>query len=89
MNVVLKGVVQIRGYANIDSFQLYKFELKGEGTSGKWTTIATYDAPVTDGLLGEWDTSSQPAGSYLFRLAVVRKDGNYRLSNEVPVTVVR
>ena len=87
MNAILKGVVQIRGSANIDDFQFYKFELKGEGTSDKWSTIVTYDAPVTDGLLGDWDTSILPTGSYWFRLVVVRKDGNYKLY-EVPVTVV-
>jgi len=87
VNAVLKGTVEIRGSANVDEFQFYKFEIKGEATSGEWRTIATNDTPVADGFLGIWDTSALPAGNYRFRLVVVKKDGNYPEPCEVPVTI--
>jgi hypothetical protein len=77
VNAVLKGVVEFRGSANIDNFQFYKLELKGEATSGEWKTIFTNETPVTDGALGAWDTSALPAGAYVFQLVVVDKTGNY------------
>jgi len=87
VNAVLKGAVEIRGSANIDNFDYYKFEIKGEATSGEWRTIATNDTPVADGSLGIWDTSALPAGAYTFRLVVVDKTGNYPEPCEVPVTI--
>jgi hypothetical protein len=87
VNAVLKGPVEIRGSANIPEFQFYKFELKGEATSGEWRTIFTEETPVTDGVLGVWDTSALPAGAYTFRLVVVDKTGNYPTPCEVDVTI--
>jgi hypothetical protein len=87
VNAVLKGAVEIRGSANIGEFQFYKFEIKGETTSGEWRTIATNDTPVTDGFLGVWDTSALPAGAYAFRLVVVDKTGNYPEPCEVNVII--
>lgn len=90
VNAVLKGPVEFRGSANIDNFQFYKLELKGEATSGEWRTIFTEETPVTDGVLGFWDTSALPAGDYAFRLVVVDKTGNYPVEPcEVNVTIER
>ena len=80
--------MEFRGSANIDDFQFYKLELKGEATSGEWQTIFTSETPVTDGALGVWDTSALPAGAYAFRLIVVDKTGNYPIAPcEVNVTI--
>jgi len=88
VNAVLKGAVEFRGSANIDDFQFYKLELKGEATSGEWQTIFTNETPVADGALGVWDTSALPAGAYAFRLVVVDKTGNYPVAPcEVQVTI--
>jgi hypothetical protein len=92
VNAVLKGPVEITGSANFDkdkdrNFQFYKFELKGEVTSWEWRTIATYEKPVADGVLGVWDTSPLPVGAYTFRLVVVDKTGNYPEPCEVQVTI--
>jgi len=88
VNAILKGAVEFRGSANIDDFQFYKLELKGEATSGEWQTIFTSETPVTDGALGVWDTSALPAGAYAFRLIVVDKTGNYPIAPcEVNVTI--
>lgn len=88
VNAILMGAVEFRGAANIDDFQFYKLELKGEITSGEWQTILTDETPVTDGVLGVWDTSVLPAGAYAFRLVVVDKTGNYPVDPcEVNVTI--
>jgi hypothetical protein len=87
VNAVLKGAVEITGSASIGEFQFYKFEIKGEATSGEWRTIATNDTPVTEGFLGVWDTSALPAGAYAFRLVVVDKTGNYPEPCEVNVII--
>lgn len=87
VGAVLKGAVQIQGSANIDNFQYYKFEFKSEGAS-EWSFLRRFDEPVASGVLGTWDTSGLPAGSYLFRLVVVDKTGNYERC-EVKVLVER
>jgi hypothetical protein len=86
VNAVLRGAVEIRGSANIDNFDYYKFEFRPEGIM-EWSFVEKFGKPVADGLLGVWDTSALPAGSYRFRLVVVKKDGNYPEPCEVPVTI--
>lgn len=88
VNVVLKGQVQITGSAHVDNFGYYKFEYRHEGVS-EWSFLQQFGEPVTDGLLGVWDTLTLTAGNYWFRLVVVKKDGNYLDPCEVPVSVVR
>jgi len=87
MNAVLTGVVDIRGSAQIDFFDYYKFEFRHEGAA-EWSFVERFDHTVVDGVLGVWDTSPPlPAGSYIFRLVVVDKSGNYPEPCEVEVTI--
>jgi hypothetical protein len=86
VNTILKGVVEIRGSANIDDFDYYKFEFRSEGATD-WSFIQDFKEPVADGILGSWNTAGLPAGDYRFRLVVVRKDGNYPEPCEVQVTI--
>jgi hypothetical protein len=90
VNAVLKGQVQIFGSAHVDAindgFGYYKFEYRREGVSD-WSFLQQFGEPVTDDLLGVWDTSDLPAGNYWFRLVVVKKDGNYLEPCQVPVKV--
>jgi len=86
VGAVLKGVVQIQGSACIDNFWYYKFEFKSEGAK-EWSFIKRFDKPVESGVLGTWDTSALPAGTYLFRLVVVDKTGNYPEPCEVKVVI--
>jgi hypothetical protein len=53
----------------------------------EWSFLQRFEEPVTDGLLGVWDTSHLPPGNYWFRLVVVKKDGNYVEPCRVPVIV--
>lgn len=87
MNAVLSGAVQIFGSANIPDFDYYKFEFRQAGSS-EWAWLQSNHAPVADGLLGVWDTSGLPGGTYGFRLVVVDKTGNHPPPCEITVTVV-
>jgi len=86
VNAVLKGAVEIRGSAQIDFFDYYKFEFRHEGAI-EWSFVQSFEHTVDDGVLGVWDTSSLPAGAYIFRLVVVDKSGNYPEPCEVEVTI--
>ena len=86
VNAVLKGAVEIRGSANIDNLDYYKFEVRGQGAA-EWSFLQSLEESVSDGFLGIWNTSTLPAGAYTFRLVVVDKTGNYPAPCEVDVTI--
>lgn len=86
VNAVLKGQVQIIGSAYVEDFDYYKFEFRPQGVS-EWSFLQSFKTPVTEGLLGVWDTSSLSPGNYWFRLVVVKKDGNYLEPCQVPVII--
>ena len=75
---VIQEQVAVRGTANIDNFDYYKFEYRQEADSeGTWHWIASFKTPVVDGLLGAWDVSGLAVGVYTLRLTVVNMEGNY------------
>jgi hypothetical protein len=78
-NAVVQGAVQITGSADYPSFQFYILEFAPEPITGdQWQIIGDiHQEPVIDGMLGTWDTTLYPDGSYTIRLRVVRLDGNY------------
>jgi hypothetical protein len=74
----VSGVVEVYGRAQLEDFSFYKFELKGAGTGDVWITLVTYESPAS-GFLGTWDARPFAPGPYLFRLVVVKPDGNYKM----------
>jgi len=66
----------VYGRAELENFSFYKFELQGEGTGGAWVTLSTYSSPAS-GFLGSWNAALFASGPYLFRLVVVKVDGNF------------
>ena len=81
---VLRGQVPISGTALHPQFQRYELYYKLE-PGENWVFIGdAHFEPVDRGLLGTWDTTSLPDGTYSLRLRVVRLDGNY---NEEPAVV--
>lgn len=72
----VSGMVEVHGQAQLQQFSFYKFELKGSGTGDAWVTLATFSHPAS-GLLGTWNAIPFSPGPYLFRLVVVKPDGNY------------
>lgn len=84
----LKGVVKMKGSANIEKFGWYRFEFRGKGAS-VWSFLQRFEKPVADGVLGLWDTSGLPADAYVFRLTVVNVGGlSYAEPCEVEVTIL-
>lgn len=75
----IQGQVAIRGTANIPDFWKYELHYSPEPPVGdRWIPIGgIVETPVVDGLLGVWDTTKVPDGSYALRLRVARRDGNY------------
>jgi len=82
----LRGVVEIRGSADIDDLWYYKFEFRAEGAA-EWAFLERSDTPVTDGVLGYWDTAALPDRWYDLRLVVVDSTGNYPEPCQVRVLV--
>lgn len=85
-DATLEDVAAIRGSADIDNFWYYKLEFRAEG-GDEWAFLERFDEPVTDGVLGHWDTTALPDGRYDFRLVVVDNTGNYPEPCEVRVSV--
>jgi hypothetical protein len=73
----VSGSVEIWGTALSDSFWYYVIELL-EPESQEWRAIGElHEEPVVDGLLGTWDTTDLPPGTYWLRLVVVDETGNF------------
>ncbi|HET6845669.1 MAG TPA: hypothetical protein VFH29_02485 [Anaerolineales bacterium] len=70
----VRGSVEIRGTVNIPDLGFYKYEVASAG-SDIWATIAAGRAQVTDGPLGQWDTSGLAPGDYQLRLVVSDNQG--------------
>jgi hypothetical protein len=81
----VSGTVQITGTANVPNFAFFKYEVAPMG-SQNWATISAKREPVTDGEIGEWNTSSVTNGDYFLRLVVT---DNVGVSLEPCVIAVR
>jgi hypothetical protein len=69
----VSGDVQIQGTAAGESFVSYRV-LVGQGLNPQeWIQVADGNEPVTNGLLGEWNTSGL-SGLYAVQLQVVKTD---------------
>lgn len=69
---VVGGVVQVMGTVSDAHLAGWTLQYSGGG-SPAWTTIASGAGPVTNGVLGAWDTSSLPRCAYVLRL--IASDG--------------
>jgi membrane peptidoglycan carboxypeptidase len=71
----VRGQVELRGSAAGAQFAAYNLQIGGGINPGAWTTLENAGAgPVTDELLGAWDTSPLADGLYVVRLQVVDKN---------------
>jgi len=70
----VSGVVEIKGTADIPDFGFYKYEIARPGET-IWLSLNAGEAPVKDGVLGEWITDMLPAGDYMLRLVVTDNNG--------------
>mgnify|MGYP001255452584 CR=1 FL=1 len=73
----VRGSVQITGSALHPAFQRYELYYTVE-PGENWVFMGDANTtPVSNGLLGVWETGGLPDGNYSLRLRVVRQDGNY------------
>ncbi len=73
----VRGSVQITGSALHPAFQRYELYFTVE-PGENWVFIGEARTnPVSNGVLGVWETGGLPDGNYSLRLRVVRQDGNY------------
>lgn len=68
------GMVKITGTANIPNFGFFKYEVAPMG-SQNWATISAKREPVTNGEIGDWNTSSLTNGDYFLRLVITDNVG--------------
>jgi hypothetical protein len=84
---VVSGKFEVKGSANIPNFGFYKYEVARPGDA-IWMTLQAGNTPVTDGRLGEWDTSTLPPDEYLLRLVVADNQNVAMPACQVRVRVV-
>jgi len=79
-NDVLRGRIEIIGWADDPDFWRYELHFAHEPVEGNWVSVEgiVYHQPVINRRLGRWDTTLVPNGRYRLRLRVVRRDGNYQ-----------
>lgn len=76
--ITISGSANGANTGSVYPFSYYKIEV-GVGTDPKeWTTVVKSSTPVTNGVLGVWDTAVWPNGTYTMRLVVVDTSGNFR-----------
>ena len=68
-NEMLSGTADVSGVADGDSFTSYTLEYGAGDSPAAWTLINSSSTPVTDAVLGSWNTSDLE-GLYTLRLRV-------------------
>jgi hypothetical protein len=68
------GVVEISGTVNIPNFGFYKLEMK-RIEENNWLTILAGNEPITNGLLGSWNTSLLSPGNHQLGLVAADNTG--------------
>jgi subtilisin family serine protease len=86
-NAVVSSSVQILGYADGAGFSDYVLEYGKGSIPETWSQIVTSSSPVTDDLLGEWNTVDLD-GQYTVRLRVGNDNVCARTVNIVNTTAV-
>ena len=81
----VSGTVKITGTANVPNFGFFKYEFAPRG-SQNWATISAKREPVTNGEIGDWNTTSLTNGDYFLRLVIT---DNVGVSLEPCVIAVR
>ena len=92
----VSGKVVVQGTASVPDFQSYRLQV-GKGLYPKrWQVIAEGSRPVTQGPLGEWDTTQDDPGLYILQLQVVDRQGRLythtlqvTVDHQAPEVVIR
>jgi tRNA A-37 threonylcarbamoyl transferase component Bud32 len=79
MDVPVSGIVVVKGTAQLANLDYYKIELGVGSNPSTWAVLGELrHSAVVKGVLGQWDTSTYPPGTYVLRLVVVDTTGNYK-----------
>ncbi len=89
VGAVLSGPTEIVGTAQHENFQFYKLEFGIGNNPQQWSYFGGQETPVVNGVLGMFDASALPNGTYTIRVVVVDKTGNYPPPCQVTVIVQR
>lgn len=75
----LFGIIRITGSANHPEFDRYEIAYGPDpNPNDAWQPFSSNSQPVSNDVLGLWDTTAVADGTYVLRLRVVRKDSNYQ-----------
>ena len=70
----VQGLVQITGTVNVEELESYILEFAIQTSDNPaWFRVNVGETSITDGILGEWDTSSLPDQNYFLRLTINQK----------------
>jgi hypothetical protein len=88
VNQVVSGLVPIIGSATHEQFSFYKLEFApGAGAGDGFVYFDGTSAQVSGGVLGNFNSTGVPNGTYTIRLVVVDATSNYPPPCSVTVTV--
>lgn len=78
VNQVLTGVVPIIGTADHEALQYYKLEYApGANAGGGFVYFDGGEAPIVNGILGNFNSGALPNGTYTLQIVVVDQTGNF------------
>lgn len=69
----VSGIVELKGTANIPNFAMYYFEVSKDNST--WNKLSAERVPVSNGVLGNWNTATELPGDYTLRLIVTDNAG--------------
>ncbi len=84
----IRGLVEVRGTADIPNFAFYKIEIRPREPNSVWQVITAGTEILSDETLGMWNTNLVENGVYLLQLVVTDTVGNAPLPCTVEVTVL-
>ena len=84
----LRGLVEVRGTADIPNFAFYKIEIRPGEPNSIWQVITTGTETLTEEMLGMWDTSLVENGVYLLQLVVTDTAGNAPLPCTIEIVAL-
>lgn len=69
-----QGLIQVTGTIEVEDLVSFSLEFAyHDGNNQSWFGINRGDTSISEGILGEWDTSSIPDSNYDLRLTVTRE----------------
>lgn len=84
----IRGLVEVRGTANIPNFAFYKIEIRPSEPNSVWQVITAGTEILEGELLGMWDTDLVENGVYLLQLVVTDTVGNAPLPCTMEIVVL-